>query len=143
MRITGLEYFGQYLCKLMTIDAFFLNEDRHFHNIAVLMDETKTFHYCPFFDHGASLLSDTTLDYPMEMDIYELMQNVSAKTFASDFDIQLETVESLYGQQFTFRFSKKDIEKLLEQENFYSEEIKNRVFDILMEQCRKYKYLFL
>lgn len=143
VRITGLEHFGQYLCKLMTIDAFFLNEDRHFHNIAVLMDETKTFHYCPFFDHGASLLSDTTLDYPMEMDIYELMQNVSAKTFASDFDIQLETVESLYGQQFTFRFSKKDIEKLLEQENFYSEEIKNRVFDILMEQCRKYKYLFL
>lgn len=38
-RITGLKDFGVYLNKLFTIDAFFLNEDRHTHNIAVLMNE--------------------------------------------------------------------------------------------------------
>ena len=36
-RITGLQNFGVYMNKLLTIDAFFLNEDRHMHNIAVLM----------------------------------------------------------------------------------------------------------
>ena len=142
VRITGLQDFGQYLCKLITIDAFFLNEDRHFHNIAVLMDETKAFHYCPVFDCGGSLLSDTTLDYPMGIDVYELMKNVHAKTFGSDFDIQLETVEALYGQQLVFDFSRKDVEDLLNKELLYPKEVKRRVFDILMEQCRKYKYLF-
>ena len=38
-RITGLQNFGVYMNKLLTIDAFFLNEDRHMHNIAVLMEK--------------------------------------------------------------------------------------------------------
>ena len=33
--ITGLNNWGEYICRLFTIDAFFLNEDRHMHNIAV------------------------------------------------------------------------------------------------------------
>ena len=33
-RMTGLQNFGVYMNKLLTIDAFFLNEDRHMHNIA-------------------------------------------------------------------------------------------------------------
>ena len=37
-RITGLQEFGVYLNKLFTIDAIFLNEDRHMHNIAVMMN---------------------------------------------------------------------------------------------------------
>lgn len=37
-RMTGLRNFGIYINKLLTIDAFFLNEDRHTHNIAVLMN---------------------------------------------------------------------------------------------------------
>ena len=49
-RITGLKNFGVYLNKLFTIDAFFLNEDRHTHNIAVLMNEKGDFSYCPIFD---------------------------------------------------------------------------------------------
>ena len=36
--MTGLQNFGVYMNKLLTIDAFFLNEDRHMHNIAVLMN---------------------------------------------------------------------------------------------------------
>lgn len=36
--ITGLNNWGEYICRLFTIDAFFLNEDRHMHNIAVLMN---------------------------------------------------------------------------------------------------------
>ena len=59
-RMTGLTEFGAYLCKLLTIDALFLNEDRHTHNIAVLLDPDGKYHYCPIFDNGAALLSDTS-----------------------------------------------------------------------------------
>lgn len=34
--ITGLENFGKYLTMLLGVDAFFLNEDRHMNNIAVI-----------------------------------------------------------------------------------------------------------
>ena len=45
----GVEDFGKYLNKLFTIDALFLNEDRHTHNIAVLMNSEGKFEYCPIF----------------------------------------------------------------------------------------------
>ena len=56
--ITGLNNFGDYLRKVLTVDALFLNEDRHFHNIAVIQKKDGTFRECPLFDHGASLFSD-------------------------------------------------------------------------------------
>ena len=55
-RMTGLQNFGIYMNKLLTIDAFFLNEDRHTHNIAVLMNGKVDYAYCPIFDNGAGLL---------------------------------------------------------------------------------------
>ena len=42
-KITGLSDFGKYMNKLLTIDNFFLNEDRHTHNIAVLINDKKEF----------------------------------------------------------------------------------------------------
>ena len=49
-KITGLSDFGKYMNKLFTIDNFFLNEDRHTHNIAVLINDKKEFALCPIFD---------------------------------------------------------------------------------------------
>lgn len=141
-RITGLADFGRYMCKLLTVDAFFLNEDRHTHNIAVLLDPAGQYHYCPYFDHGAALLADTTLDYPMGVDIDKLIASVRAKTFCDDFDEQLDIAEKLYGQQVKFGFSKKMVSDLLDVEEVYPEEIKVRVKEILFRQIRKYQYLF-
>ena len=36
--MTGIQNFGAYLTAMLEIDAFFLNEDRHTNNIAVLYD---------------------------------------------------------------------------------------------------------
>lgn len=141
-RITGLKQFDIYLCKLLTIDAFFLNEDRHTHNIAVIKNDKEEYRYCPVFDNGAALLSDTTMDYPMGQDIFGLMGNVRAKTFCESFDEQLDIAEKLYGDQIYFTFERKDVEKLLEIDQVYPAEIKERVMDILMQQMRKYQYLF-
>ena len=46
---------------------FFLNEDRHTHNITVLMNGKGDYAYCPIFDNGAGLLADTTMDYPLSV----------------------------------------------------------------------------
>lgn len=142
VELTGLMDFGAYLGKLLAIDALFLNEDRHTHNIAVLLDDAGNYHYCPIFDHGASLLSDTVMDYPLHGDLEEMMGMVKAKTFCPDLNEQLDLAEQLYGNQIQFYFGEKEIDRLLEEEAYYPEEIKQRVKKILMSQRRKYRYLF-
>lgn len=142
IKITGLNYFGEYLTKMMAIDAFFLNEDRHMHNIAVLIDDKDKFHYCPYFDHGAALLSDITMDYPLNESIYDLIKDVKSKTISNDFIEQLDAFEKIYGNKLNFKFNEKDIRNILDRELNYPNEIKERVFNILLYQKNKYQYLF-
>ncbi len=141
-RTTGIKEFGKYMCKLFTIDAFFLNEDRHTHNISVLMDGKGGFRLCPIYDNGAALLSDTKMDYPMGCDVLTETKNVKAKTICEDFDEQLEIAEAFCGQQIRFDFSTKDIRDILDKMQIYDEEIQNRVETLLRNQRRKYQYLF-
>ncbi len=140
-RMTGLRGFGIYLNKLLTIDAIFLNEDRHTHNIAVLMNGAGMFKYCPIFDNGGGLLSDTILDYPLGEDTFDLMETVWAKTVSTDFDEQLDVSEHLYGCNLKFFFTKRDVDQLLEQAKGYSDEVRERVQTILHRQIDKYAYL--
>ncbi len=143
-RITKLKGFDVYMAKLLTIDALFLNEDRHTHNIAILVNGDGDYKLCPFFDQGAGLLSDTTMDYPLDADVFSLTEQVRAKTFCTDFEEQVEIAEKLYGQQITFSFGKKDVDKLLSKvdRNMYNGQIIERVRTILYQQMRKYGYLF-
>lgn len=140
-RITQLRNFGAYMSQLLTMDAFFLNEDRHTHNIAVLMDDQGNYHLCPIFDNGASLLSDTKMDYPIQEDVYPLMKKVRAKTFTQNFDEQLDVVEKLYGKHLQFTFTKKDVERIVLGNMDYSMEIKQRILRIIFDHMRKYGYL--
>ena len=55
--------FGQYLTLFFEADMLAGNEDRHLNNIAVLR-QGEGFDYCPLFDFGAGLLSNTR-DYPL------------------------------------------------------------------------------
>lgn len=141
-QITKLENFGIYMCKLLTIDAFFLNEDRHMHNIAVLMNGEGKNRLCPFFDQGAGLLSDTALDYPLGDDVVAMMGEVNAKTICSGFEEALEAAEQLYGYNLKFSFTKKDVEELINNVGIYSDEEKARVKTIIFQQMRRYEYLF-
>ena len=127
---------------IKALHAFFLNEDRHFHNVAVLMNEKGEFAYCPLFDHGACLLSDTTMDYPLGIDAAELMGECHGKTISRDFDEQLDEAEYLSKTTMEFYFDRKMVDDVLASCQFYSEEEKARVRDILYMQMAKYKYLF-
>lgn len=143
IRITGIKDFGRYLAILLTIDGLFLNEDRHLHNIAVLMNNNENYRLCPIFDNGAALLSDITLDYPLGTDIFELIDDAKSKTISQSFDEQVDVAEAICGQTIQFTFTKKDIDILLNGvEEFYNKEIIERVRTLLYQQIRKYNYLF-
>lgn len=55
----------------------FGNGDRHLNNIAVLRCGDG-FDYCPIFDFGAGLLSNTR-DYPMEIEPDALVRQLKAQ----------------------------------------------------------------
>lgn len=142
IKMTGLTDFDRYFSKIITIDTLFLNEDRHMHNIAVLEDEYGNYHYCPVFDNGSALLSDTIMDYPLSGSALEMIKSAEAKTICPDFDEQIDAVEQVCGTHIKFHFVRKDVEMLLDKEEYYPEEIKKRVLDIIMDRVRKYRYLF-
>lgn len=142
--ITGISGFGKYLTAMLELDAFFLNEDRHTNNIAVIYNKrTDGYRVCEYFDQGLALLADTMVDFPLGIAVEELMGSVEAKPFARNFDEQMDAAEELYGQQLFFTFQMKDMLKILEQRRkMYSEEICGRVEKILRYQIRKYNFFF-
>ena len=95
--ITNLELFPQYLTLLFEIDALFCNDDRHLNNIAVLERDGK-YDYCPIFDNGAGLLSNTQLS-PMDISPPALISALRARPFNTAFTRQMNTARSLYGPQ--------------------------------------------
>ena len=137
---TGLTGMGEYLTLLLELDSFFLNEDRHTNNLAVIRNEkTKEFRLCPIFDNGLALLSDLN-NYPLHKDVYDCISRVRAKPFDWDFDTQVEAAEELYGMQLKFSFSKKEVSQELEfLKELYDERIHQRVERVLLEQTRKYQ----
>ena len=126
--ITGLNNWGEYIW--------------HMHNIAVLMNGKGDYKYCPVFDNGAGLLSDTTMDYPMEQDIYQMISEVKSKSVSQNFDEQLDVAENLYGQNLQFLFTKKNVSDIVNNAHMYPQEEKKRMELIIYSQMNKYKYLF-
>ena len=142
-KVTKLENVGAYLTMMLELDAFFLNEDRHTNNIAfILNDDTGEYRFCPYFDFGLSFLADTSVDFPLGGDIYEMMNRIHAKPFERDFDTQLDAAQELYGQHLNFNFTNQDIEEVFDEvKDYYNKGIINRVKDLLYHQKHKYQYL--
>lgn len=141
--ITKIDNFGAYLTAMLEIDAFFMNEDRHTNNIAVIYnEETQKYELSPFFDQGLSMFADINQDYPIDQSLEYCLGKIEAKPFSSDFDIQLDAAEELYGIQIGFQFTFKDIQIYLQKnsEN-YPREVIRRVEQLLRRQMRKYGYL--
>ena len=141
--ITQIRDFGKYITAMLEIDTFFLNEDRHTNNIAVIYNEkSQQYSLSPIFDQGLCLFSDVNYDYPIGVSVDECMKKIEAKPFNSDFDAQLEAVENLYGNQIQFSLTSADIQSMLQQfKGIYSIEIIERVEEVLRAQMRKYAYL--
>lgn len=140
---TGLSDVGSYLTMLLELDAFFLNEDRHTNNLAVIRnEETLQFRLCPIFDNGLALLSDWN-DYPVDSDVFQCIGRVRAKPFAQDFDEQVDAANGLYSSHLKFFFTKADVKEILaSMSEFYPDDLLWRVGTVVFEQMRKYRIYF-
>ena len=143
--MTGLSDFDRYLTQILELDAFFLNEDRHTNNIAVLFDEQKReYRLCPFFDMGLALLADTSKDYPLDLDVETCLKNVQAKPFDRGFDEQLDAANALYGCFLKFDWNADrmcaELKRVADTGEYRPEECA-RVEWLLRSQARKYAYL--
>ena len=106
--ITGLREFPAYLTLLFEIDALVLNDDRHLNNIAVI-EQSGRFDYCPIFDQGAGLLSNTQV---LRMDVAPpaLIRQLRARPFNTTFNRQTHTAQELYGRQlYLHRFTRGEL----------------------------------
>ncbi len=138
--ITGLSDFGAFLTLILELDAFVLNDDRHYRNISLLKQKDGKFCFIPIFDNGGAFLSD---EYSYAGDSLEtLINSIESKPFSQDFDEQLDVAEQLYGVQIQFPKNVnylKEIEK--EALNYYTAEQLRRVEYVLRQSIRKYSYL--
>lgn len=139
-KVTGLDMFPQYLTLMFEIDSLFLNGDRHLNNIAVL-EMNGEFDYCPIFDNGAALLSDTR-SYPLDIDPKGLIPLVTASPFDTTFNRQVKSAQSLYGRQLQIAdFTKNHLSKLLDKQlEYYPERdrelIKNRILTVYFTRLK-------
>ena len=138
--LTGLELFPQYLTLLFEVDMLFGNEDRHLNNIAVLRCGDG-FDYCPIFDFGAGLLSNTR-DYPMEIEPAALVRQLKAQPMKTGFVRQVHAAQNLYGPQLRCDFAEKEImASLSEPLEFYAKRdvpyIRDRVTACIKFQRKK------
>ena len=144
--VTGLSRFDDYLTFMIQTDAFFLNEDRHTNNIAVLWSpETDVYEYCPYFDFGLSLFADTKEDFPLSMDFAACRKVIKAKPFSVDFDEQLDVCEKIGANELRFPFRCGEMRKEAEAAlaNIECEEsFKKRVIETLAYQANRYQYMF-
>ncbi len=127
--LTGLEMFPRYLTLLFEIDALFLNDDRHLNNIAVL-EKGSRFDYCPIFDNGAGLLSDTQTA-PMDIDPKALIRSAVARPFNTTFNRQVIHARNLFGPQLHIpRFTEKELLRELEEPlSYYAQRDRSIIAD--------------
>ncbi len=151
--ITGIDGFREYLTKMLEMDAFFLNEDRHTNNIALLYHvDKKSYRLCPFYDMGLSIFSDTRDAYPIEWGFEECRKQIASKPFSRDFDEQMDAAEELFGDFLRFDLKAGDLDDLtaeLEEayqvedgkEKLYTRKELGRVRETLRYQVGKYRYM--
>ena len=130
---TGLKMFPEYLTLLFEVDALFLNDDRHLNNIAVL-EKNGSFDYCPIFDNGAGLLSNTQFS-PMDIEPKRLIKSVIARPLGITFNRQMNTARALFGKQlkipqFTGKEITAELKPMLE---FYAERDRGLITDRVVE----------
>jgi len=133
---TGLIDFQRYLTLLFEIDALFCNDDRHLNNIAVI-EHAKGYDYCPVFDNGAGLLSNTQISQ-MNISPKALIAALNARPFNTTFTRQMNSARSLFGKQLimpklNFTEIRNTLQPLLE---YYAQRdrgiITNRVTDCIL-----------
>lgn len=80
MDIIGLDL-SEYFSRVFTADYITLNEDRHFHNLGVIMSYDGKYRPAPIFDNGKSLLNVNS-SINRSLPISENVKRVVARPFS-------------------------------------------------------------
>lgn len=90
-----------YFKKVFTLDYIVLNEDRHFHNLGIIMSDDGSYKTAPIFDNGKSLLNcNPSVNH--KMSIEENIQRVVARPFSGSH----RTTYDYFGKGFDINVSK-------------------------------------
>lgn len=88
-----------YFDKIFTLDMITLNEDRHFNNLGILIDDTGTVSDAPIFDNGRSLLNGNYSVRPA-FSVSENVKRVAARPFSGSPERQY----GLFSHAFTIDY---------------------------------------
>ena len=111
----------EYLADTFVLDAFILNEDRHFNNLGLIFDG-ENFKTAPIFDNGKSLFIGNT-HYSAKKSIKENKDRAFAKAFSGSFDLNRDYLKDY--SSFTPEISK--IKKYLNTKDLSSDNIYSRL----------------
>lgn len=130
---TGLDKFPEYLTLVFEIDSLFLNDDRHLNNIAVIKSNNG-YSYCPIFDNGAALLSNTQMSH-MDIMPKALVSVLRARPFNTTFNRQMKSAQALFGKQLRIpQFTKTQIKQIIAPMlEYYAERDKGIIADRIVE----------
>ena len=133
---TGLKHFPEYLTLLFEIDTLICNDDRHLNNIAVIERNGK-YDYCPIFDNGAGLLSNTQISR-MDIEPSALISVLRAQPIDTTFTRQMKTARNLYESQLYLpKLTAREIREILDPAlSYYAQRdrsiIADRVIDCIL-----------
>jgi hypothetical protein len=124
----------QYLYDNIAIDMIIKNPDRHFNNLALIVNKTGNFRCAPVFDNGQGLGQNFTIT-PPDLTIQEKMERLVANTFCGNFE-----------QQFLIAQNKEIIPLMIDYDNFFAylnEQYENNIAkEFLLTSLNQYKDIF-
>lgn len=97
---------SRYLFDNITLDMLTRNPDRHFKNLALIMDASGNFKTAPIFDNGQGLFQNFSIT-PPDMSIEEKIESCFSCTISASFDRQYSLAkESTSYKPFSINYEK-------------------------------------
>ena len=113
--VIGLDL-SPYFSRVFTVDYITLNEDRHFHNLGVIMSVDGKYRPAPIFDNGKSMLNaNPSINYRLEIE--ENVKRVTARPFSGSHKRMFE----YFGKGFNLDKKKAIAWLETEEDSFYKE----------------------
>lgn len=113
--VIGLDL-SSYFSRVFTADYITLNEDRHFHNLGVIMSVDGEYRPAPIFDNGKSLLNtNPSINY--RLPIEENVKRVTARPFSGSHKRMVE----YFGKGFNLDKKSAIAWLEMEEDSFYKE----------------------
>lgn len=133
-KATGLseEEIGKALTQMLELDAFVLNNDRHFNNISFIYNEkTNTFRTAPIYDNGAAFMA-----YKEYYRNERYTEIIESRPFSRGFANQKEIAEDLFGRQLHICLN--NFSRIMPDESIYAPQVRLDIMDIIKTQARRY-----